>query len=386
MVMRVFRGAIRDKAQDHDTVLLHGPWISGAILTWLTWFMVFKGLKGVAIVHELKKGVFEAYGEWLVLIALWGGFTLLVHLILVFTHRRGYKYLFSVTAVLGMICMAFAFGQNDLANAASPGLASFTLWRHGGAPTDLAALATKIPYPFWALFGCGALIAAGMFTTYAQRVTRAEVNTGSQFDQVALYAPGWCRSLARGFLRLRRPEPPLAPDAALSEMGKKIHYDTLRASVITGVSASVIAFASGRGLPVSTTYVAFAAVLGTGMSDRVFARGDADLKLGRAVWVITCWFLAPVIAIVATGCVARIVYHFSVVGLVACFMLNLGVRRYFRRRADDHERKFHKTGPSGDGEFRVDTQPAAGATETLEVSGQEPTAMGESPSPEQPEP
>ena len=39
----------------------------------------------------------------------------------------------------------------------------------------------------------------GMMTKYAQRVTRAQVNTGSQFDEVALYSPGWCISLAQLF-------------------------------------------------------------------------------------------------------------------------------------------------------------------------------------------
>ena len=31
MVMRVFRAAIRDKVKDRDTILLHGPWITGAM-------------------------------------------------------------------------------------------------------------------------------------------------------------------------------------------------------------------------------------------------------------------------------------------------------------------------------------------------------------------
>ena len=341
LVMRVFRGAIRDKATDRETVLIHGPWIAGAILTWLAWFMVFKGLKNVPFVKAIKSQTFETHGEWLVLLVMWGLFTLVVHLLLAFTHQRSAKHLFSATAVLGMVCMAFAFGQNDLANAASPGLAGLTLWRSGGAPTDLAHIATKIPIQWWALLGCGALMASGMFTTYAQRVTRAEVNTGSQFDHVALYAPRWCRGVARALIRLRGRRQALAPEPALSEAGKKVHYDTLRASVITGISASVIAFASGHGLPVSTTYVAFAAVLGTGLSDRVFTRGDADLKLGRAVWVITCWFIAPVIAVVATGCVALLVFNLSVVGLVLCIVLNLVVRWFFRRRADAHEQKYH---------------------------------------------
>jgi len=345
LVMRVFRGAIRDRAKDRDAVLLHGPWIAGAIFTWLTWFMVFKGLKNVPFVKTLKEATFGHYGEGLMLLIMWGTFTLLTHLVLVLTHRRGYKYLFSVTAVLGMICMAFSFGQNDLANAASPGLSGMTLWHNmtenGLNPTDLAAIGSDVPIEWWALLGCGILMASGMFSSYAQRVTRAEVNTGSQYDQVALYAPRWCRRLAGWLLRIRGRRKTLAPEAELSEEGKKVHYDTLRASVITGVSASVIAFASGQGLPVSTTYVAFAAVLGTGLSDRVFARGDSDLKLGRAIWVITCWFIAPVIAIVATGCVALLVYNFSIPGLGLCILLNLAVRYIFRRRADAHEKKYH---------------------------------------------
>jgi len=341
LVMRVFRAAIRDKVKDRDTILLHGPWITGAMFTWLIWFMVFKGLKNVSLVRGLKENTFELYGEWPVLLVLWGLLTLITHIVLVLTHCHSYKYFFPITAVAGMICMAFAFGQNDLANAASPGLASLNLWQHGGAATDLAAVATEVPIALWALFGCGLLMAGGMFTTYAQRVTRAEVNTGSQFDQVTLYAPRWCKGLARILLTRRVKQRPLAPPPELTEQGKKLHYDSLRASVITGVSASVIAFASGHGLPVSTTYVAFAAVLGSGLSDRVFARGDAETKLGRAIWVISCWFLAPIIAIVATGCVATLVYRLEIWGLLLCIALNLGARLFFRHRANLHEKKYH---------------------------------------------
>ena len=349
LVMRVFRGAVRNKPQDRDTLLLHGPWIAGLILTWLSWFMVFKGLKNVEAIQKIEANVFDVYGVWYVLVLMWGGYTLITHLAITLTHQRGAKYLFHVTAVLGMICMAFAFGQNDLANAASPGLSAFTLWQHGGAPDELAAIATTDPIPKWALFGCGLLMAFGMFTTYAQRVTRAEVNTGSQYDQVTLYAPKWCKALARVFLKIRGPKKRLAPKPKTNHQGKKIHYDTLRASVITGVSASVIAFASGNGLPVSTTYVAFAAVLGTGLSDHIFTQGDGETKFGRAIWVVFCWFLAPLIAIVATGLIATLVYRlsltrFSIMGLVLCIFLNLGVRFFFKRFADAHEKKHHSGG------------------------------------------
>lgn len=342
MIMRVFRAAVRDRVKDRETVLLHGPWISGAIFTWLTWFMVFKGLKNVDLIKSARQEI-DDYALFPVLIVTWGAYTLIVHLILVLTHRYGHRHLFSVTAVVGMICMAFAFGQNDLANAASPGLSGLSLWALGTGPSELAGRVTNIPLPWWGLAGCGVLMASGMFTQYAQRVTRAEVNTGSQFDHVALYAPRWCRWIARVVLRVRPSAKSLAPEPSVSETGKKMHYDTLRASVITGVSASVIAFASGQKLPVSTTYVAFAAVLGSGLADRVFARGDADRKVGRAIWVVSCWFIAPVIAIVATGCVATLVYRLSIIGLCLCIVLNIAVRMIFRRRADAHERLHHRS-------------------------------------------
>jgi len=127
MVMRVFRGAVRDRIDDRETILLHGPWMCGAMLTWLGWFMVLKGMKNVPLVKQFKTDAFDVYGEWTIMLFAWAACTLVIHLLLTLTSRHGYRFLFPTTAVLGMICMAFAFGQNDLANAASPGLAIFTI-------------------------------------------------------------------------------------------------------------------------------------------------------------------------------------------------------------------------------------------------------------------
>jgi len=100
------------------------------------------------------------------------------------------------------------------------------------------------------------------------------------------------------------------------------------------VSASVIATASSLGLPVSTTYVAFAAVVATGMADRIFQRGDAELKFGRAIWVVTSWIVSAGIAVVATFFVALFVHSLEVTGIAVCLVANLLVRRALKRRAD----------------------------------------------------
>jgi phosphate/sulfate permease len=343
LIQRVFRGGVRDRAQDHVTVLLHGPWIAGVMLAWLAWFMILKGMGHVGIVAELRSYVTAADAPHRVpvfLMILWASLTLLVHLVLTVTGEWGTRYLFHFTAILGMLCMAFAFGQNDVANCASPGLSGLWLWLHRSETT---AIATQVAFPMAVLAICGTLMAVGMSTQYAQRVTRAAVNTGSQFDHVALYAPNWCRAIGRAIVRVRHPDPKLelAPAPSVDERGKKVHYDTLRASVITAVSASVIAFASSLKMPVSTTYVAFAAVIGTGMADRVFTRGDADLKMGRAIWVVTCWFLSPVLAVFACGFIALGVYHMGVLGLIVGLAVNLSVRLLLHRRADAHEQRYH---------------------------------------------
>ena len=116
-----------------------------------------------------------------------------------------------------------------------------------------------------------------------------------------------------------------------------MHYDALRACVILSISASVIASASGFGLPVSTTYVAFAAIVATGSADRIFQRGDADLKLARTIWVIFSWFAAAVIAAVAAGLICKLVYTLGAGGIVLGVGINLLVRYTLKQRADRQE-------------------------------------------------
>ncbi len=339
LLQRAFRAAIRDRAEDPTVVALHGPWIAGLLLTWLTWFMLTKGLKGWAAARALRSATLDAYGPILTLLTLWGGFALAIHLAMAVARERAARSLFRATTVIGMLCMSFAFGQNDLANGASPGLSAWWLWRHAARGTEAAS---RIPLPIWALAGCGILMALGMTTPSAQRVTRAAVNTGSQFDHIALYAPRWCRSIARALVPRPAVTGPLAPPPSLDARGKRVHFDPLRASVIMSVSAGVIAFASSRGLPVSTTYVAFAAVVATGMADRVMSYGDADLKIGRAIWVVFSWFAGALIAMAASAAVATAILHLGVAGLLAAILTNLLLRRWIARRADRHEQIWHE--------------------------------------------
>lgn len=336
LIQRAIRGAIRDRSDHLPTLLLHGGWVGGGLTAGLAYYLLLKGMKNLSCVkqikawmHSLDELIQADVSHALFVVFLWGVFAITIHLLLVVYRKRAAKLLFPVLAVVGMMAMAFAFGQNDLANCASPGLSVFELIRVGDVE-----IASKVQIHWGLLLVCGLFLFAGMNTKAAERVTKAEIATGSAGDQVALWAPRWCVTLGEYFLRFRGRAPALAPRAGFTPAGKTKHYDPLRACVMMSVSACVIATASSLGLPVSTTYVAFAAVVATGVADRIFQRGDAELKLGRAIWVVTSWVLSAMIAACAAFLVALIVRKAEVWGIAGCLTLNLVVRHMLKRRAD----------------------------------------------------
>lgn len=341
VIQRAVRGAVRDRTKNLATMLAHGGWIGGGMLAGLTYFMLVKGMKHIGYIKELNQWLAELeivqeYGSIVIVFALWAAYAVVVHALLVVFGKPFAKRLLPGLAILGTVAMAFAFGQNDLANCASPGLAAVHLILH--SETNVGE-ASKIPIQVWALAGCGVLMAAGMFTRNAQRVTSSAVHAGSMSHHVRLWAPNWCLGLARLLLRFRGPGAALAPPPATTVGGKTMHYDVLRACVILSVSASVIAFASGMGLPVSTTYVSFAAVVATGLADRILQRGDAVLKLARTIWVVFSWFASAVIAATSAGVVCLVVYYLDIWGIGLGIAANLYIRRRIKKRSDAHEKR-----------------------------------------------
>ncbi len=342
LLQRAARGALRDKWSSLPALLLHGGWVGGGLMAGLSYFMLVKGMKNIEFVRHLKERILEnELGPIVVILVFWVFYAIVIHTSLVLYRKRAAVLLFPVLTVIGMFALAFAFGQNDLANCASPGLAAVELIRGHLNGLEVAEV-TEVRIHWLALMGCGVLLAFGMMSKNAQRVTQAAVRAGSAGDRVKLWAPRWCIRLASHILRNQRPTPSLAPTITKTARGKTMHYDPLRGCVIVCVSACVIATASALGLPVSTTYVAFAAVVATGMADRIFVRGDAALKLGRSIWVVFSWFAAAVIATLAAGIACLTIYHMylwgaGVTGMVVCVLANLTLRRIVKRRADAQE-------------------------------------------------
>jgi phosphate/sulfate permease len=128
-LQRAARGAIRAKWSSFTTLLLHGGWVGGGLMAGLCYFMMVKGGKDVGIIRQWAH-TWSRHFRFQRLVLDPGALGVLRdsnsrlagHL-----PQESAKRLFPLLTLLGMLSMAFAFGQNDLANCASPGLAAIAL-------------------------------------------------------------------------------------------------------------------------------------------------------------------------------------------------------------------------------------------------------------------
>ena len=129
-IQRIFRTIIGPHADDPAVVRKHGFWTAGIMITGLVYFLLMQGMKNISLVQHLRQATLGQYGLFPVLFGLWFICSGLFWLLLRATKDSVARNLFGGLAVLGMISLAFAFGQNDLANCASPGVGAYIVLPH----------------------------------------------------------------------------------------------------------------------------------------------------------------------------------------------------------------------------------------------------------------
>ncbi len=152
-------------------------------------------------------------------------------------HYTSVERIFGVLMVATACAMAFAHGSNDVANAVGPMAAVVSIVQSGGAVAQKAGL------PWWVLFTGAVGIVAGL-AMYGHRVI-ATVGSG-----ITDLTP------SRGF-------------------------------AATLAAAITVVFASGTGLPISTTHTLVGAVLGVGMARGI---GAVNMHVVRNIfmsWIVT---------------------------------------------------------------------------------------------------
>ena len=170
-------------------------------------------------------------------------------------HFTNVERVFSILMVITACAMAFAHGSNDVANAIGPVAAVVSIVNSGGE------VASKAVLPIWVLALGGVGIVIGLMM-YGKKVI---ATVGNQITEL---------TPSRGF-------------------------------AATLAAATTVVFASGTGLPISTTHTLVGAVLGVGL-----ARGMAALNLT----VIRNIFMSWVVTLPA-GALLSILFFFTLKGI-----------------------------------------------------------------------
>ena len=170
-------------------------------------------------------------------------------------HFTNVERVFGVLMVITACAMAFAHGSNDVANAIGPVAAVVSIVQSGGE------VASKSTLPLWVLGLGGVGIVIGLMM-YGKKVI---ATVGHQITEL---------TPSRGF-------------------------------AATLAAATTVVFASGTGLPISTTHTLVGAVLGVGL-----ARGMAALNLT----VIRNIFMSWVVTLPA-GAILSILFFFTLRGI-----------------------------------------------------------------------
>ncbi|MBK7652735.1 MAG: hypothetical protein IPJ20_21040 [Flammeovirgaceae bacterium] len=213
------------------------------------------------------------------------------------------------------------------------GLVSFQAWAASGVPaTDftMEILNEKIVTPSWILFTGGAIMVATIWTSSKSRkVSETEVSLGRQDEggderfkpniiSRALVGCGmwvgrlfekviperWAKNLSLRFEK----------DTVDSAVAEQASFDLIRASINMVVASILIAYGTSQKLPLSTTFVTFMVAMGSSFADQAWGRESAVYRVAGVINVIAGWLITAVVALLASGLLAFIMYKTDPIG------------------------------------------------------------------------
>jgi len=303
---------------------------AGLSLTFLTYFLLIKGIKGASFVSEAFIG-WVKHNTLLLIILSFAAWTIAMQFILVAFKIN----ILRIVVLFGTFSLAMAFAGNDLVNFIGvpiAGFESFNAWSASGAEAEdfnMAVLGHPVRTKTILLLLAGIVMVLTLwFSKKARSVTETEVNLGRQDEGSERFLPN---ALSRGIVRYTRqismgvqkliPHPWLAKaeksfipiEQPVKKEGEHdpAAFDLVRASVNLTVASMLIAFATSLKLPLSTTYVSFMVAMGTSLADRAWGRDSAVYRVAGVLNVIAGWFLTAFIAFSVSALFAWAIYSFG---------------------------------------------------------------------------
>lgn len=291
----------------------------GIALTAITYFAIFKGLKGSVLVSG-DVLLFLEQNMKLALLYTLIGWTLVMA---IFQHIFRVNIL-RVIVLAGTAALAMAFAGNDLVNFIGVFMAGFDSYQiaqevvgAGGNISELymGRLSDPVVANTWWLLGAGVIMVLALwFSKKSRSVTETEVNLARKGDGVERFSSSpLSRTMVRGTLNLSRSITKIMPNSFISFVDKRfkpleteenVSFDLIRASVNLTLAAMLISLGTSLKLPLSTTYVTFMVAMGSSLADRAWGRESAVYRINGVLTVVAGWLLTALIAFTASFLVA----------------------------------------------------------------------------------
>ena len=283
----------------------------GIALTAITYFAIFKGLKGSVLIskeflnylnHSMGQAILYAFLGWTVLMA-----------ILQFVFRVN---ILKVIVLAGTAALALAFAGNDLVNFIGvfmAGLDSFKIAQGvvaaGGSIDTLymSELSKPVVAQWQWLMGAGVVMVLALwFSKKSRTVTETEVNLARKGEGVERFASSaLSRSIVHGTMNMSKTIDKMTPPAVKDFIERRFipapvennaSFDLVRASVNLTISALLISLGTSLKLPLSTTFVTFMVAMGTSLADRAWGRESAVYRVNGVLTVVSGWLLTALVA------------------------------------------------------------------------------------------
>lgn len=304
------------------TLARWGALFSGLAITFITYFMLVKGLKETALMGG-------AFGAWV-------DNNIAALMVMVFVLVTSLSYLLQRTfkvdplrmvVLAGTFSLAMAFAGNDLVNFIGvpiTGLQAFQLWSASGTDADsfmMVAMAQAVHTPTYLLYIAGAVMVLTLwFSSKARKVSATEVNLARKGEGTERFKSNLlARVIVRKATRIGELFNGLLSRRSLTIVNKRFRshgldkedapaFDLVRASMNLMLSSLLIAAATKLKLPLSTTYVTFMVAMGTSLSDRAWGAGTAEYRVAGVLNVIMGWFMTALVAFVMAAVMATLIY------------------------------------------------------------------------------
>jgi phosphate/sulfate permease len=319
-----------------------GAVFGGLAITSITYFILFKGIKGSTFMtSELKD--FMGENQMLIIGASFVFWTLLSQLLIALRLN-----IFKVIIVIGTFALALAFAGNDLVNFIGVpigALQAYDIYVAGGSNSSMLMgelASSDLKANFWYLLAGGGIMVYTLWTSKkAKEVIKTGVDLSRQGDGSEKFdANNLSRIIVRGVMYIGQLINYVLPKSLQLKIDKQFvkeeikskntevaAFDMVRASVNLMVAAVLIAIGTSMKLPLSTTYVTFMVAMGTSFADRAWDRESAVYRVAGVFNVIGGWFVTAIVAFTMAGLVVTILKVGKVFAFVAIMIL-VGILLY----------------------------------------------------------